>query len=317
MVLAPKAQVKAIESDFRVSQRHFPEGAEPGESLGDMFTILLFIKPAAVAIGRGFPHRERFELKIGRICWLIAACALFAMSSALAHPPQFRVLMITTTDGWHHESIADAVPAIRGLAEKHHFDVVWEENIDLVFTEESLAEFDVIMFVLTTGDILDPDQQALMESFIRAGKGFVGVHSASDTEYDWPGFTQLVGRMFHIHPAIQTAELSVIDREFPGQERMPDRFWFTDEYYEFGEETVSGLNYLLTIDERTYDPVTDWGEKSGTGMGDFHPLAWYQEFDGGRSFYTALGHLPSVYEDELFLEHLYGGIYWAATGKGL
>ena len=123
--------------------------------------------------------------------------------------------------------------------------------------------------------------------------------------------------MFRIHPLIQTAELEVIDRTFPGLERMPDRFGFTDEYYEFGEEMSDGLNYILTIDENTYDPVADWGQVAGDGMGAFHPLAWYQAFDGGRSFYTALGHLPAVYSDELFLEHLYGGIYWAATGKGI
>ena len=240
-----------------------------------------------------------------------------SMSATLADPAQFRALMITKTNGWHHESIADAVPALRGLAAKHQFEVVWEENIDLVFTAESLANYDVILFVLTTGNILNPEQQKLMEDFIRSGKGFVGVHSASDTEYEWPWYTQLVGRMFRIHPVIQTAELEVLDRRFPGLERMPDRFWYTDEYYEFGEETIDGLNYLVNIDESTYDPVADWGRVAGDGMGEFHPLAWYQEFDGGRSFYTALGHLPAVYSDELFLAHLYGGIYWAATGKGL
>ena len=240
-----------------------------------------------------------------------------SMSATLADPAQFRALMITKTNGWHHESIADAVPAIRGLAAKHQFEVVWEENIDLVFTAESLANYDVILFVLTTGNILNPEQQKLMEDFIRSGKGFVGVHSASDTEYEWPWYTQLVGRMFRIHPVIQTAELEVLDRRFPGLERMPDRFWYTDEYYEFGEETIDGLKYLLNVDESTYDPVADWGRVAGDGMGEFHPLAWYQEFDGGRSFYTALGHLPAVYSDELFLAHLYGGIYWAATGKGL
>jgi hypothetical protein len=155
-----------------------------------------------------------------------------------------------------------------------------------------------------------------MEEFIRSGKGFVGIHSASDTEYGWPWYTQLVGRSFHIHPAIQTAELEVINDKFPGMNRLPKRFLFTDEYYEFGKEHTKGLNYILKIDESSYDPKADWGQKKGEGMGKLHPMAWYHEFDGGRSFYTALGHLPLVYEDELFLEHLWGGIYWAATGKG-
>lgn len=253
-----------------------------------------------------------------RILPLITICLLSCISmDIIADPPQFRVLMTTKTDGWHHESIAEAVPAMRKLAQKHQFELVWEENLDLVFTEESLEKFDVVMFVLTTGNILNPEQQNLLEKFMQSGKGFVGVHSASDTEYEWPWYTRLIGRMFHIHPFIQTAEMSVLDRRFPGLEFMPDKFWFTDEFYEFGEETVEGLNYLLSVDEKSYNTVANWDDKSGKGMGEFHPLAWYHEYGGGRSFYTALGHLPAVYEDHLFLQHLYGGIYWAATGKGL
>lgn len=242
--------------------------------------------------------------------------ALLVAQLSFADPAQFRVLMITKTDGWHHESIAAAVPAVRALAAKHQFEVVWEENVGRMVTTESLEKFDVLMFALTTGNILDETQQAAVEAFIRSGKGFVGIHSASDTEYEWPWYTQLVGRSFHIHPVIQTAQLVVEKDSFPGMERLPERFWFTDEYYEFGKENVKGLNYLLTVDERTYNPVADWGRKKGEGMGKHHPLAWYHEFDGGRSFYTALGHLPAVFEDPLFLEHLYGGIFWAATGKG-
>ena len=127
----------------------------------------------------------------------------------------------------------------------------------------------------------------------------------------------MVGRTFHIHPANQTAELEVIDRKFPGLDRMPDRFLWTDEWYEFGAERIKGLNYILAVDEQTYDPSAQWGEKKGVGMGKFHPIAWYHNYDGGRAFYTALGHLPATYSDTLFLEHIYGGIYWAATGKGL
>lgn len=92
---------------------------------------------------------------------------------------------------------------------------------------------------------------------------------------------------------------------------------WTDEWYEFTPEKNPGLNYLITVDEKTFETKVQWGEKVGKGMGDFHPIAWYQNYDGGRSFYTALGHLPSVFKDEKFLTHLYGGIYWAATGKGI
>ncbi|GAB5408117.1 MAG: hypothetical protein BalsKO_04820 [Balneolaceae bacterium] len=235
--------------------------------------------------------------------------------SALAQP-QFKALLFTKTAGWHHESINEGVDAIREVASRHQFQVDWEE-MAWRFSDENLEQYDVIIFLSTTGDILNDEQQAAMERFIQSGKGFVGIHAASDTEYDWEWYTQLVGRMFVIHPANQTARVNVESRGFPGLERMPDSFLFTDEWYTFSEEKVEGLNYLLTIDEDSYDPKADWGSKKSDGMGEFHPISWYHEFDGGRSFYTAMGHMPQTYEDRIFLEHLFGGIFWAATGKGI
>lgn len=229
---------------------------------------------------------------------------------------QFSVFLFTKTDGWHHKSINAAVTAMETLSEKHHFSIDWHEDASRI-NPENLAQYDVIMFMLTTGDILNDEQKRAMEQFVKSGKGFVGVHSASDTEYQWDWYTRMVGRSFHIHPLIQTAELSVMSREFPGLERMPDRFLWTDEWYEFGEEKIDTLNYILSVDESTFDPVAKWDDKSGKGMGEFHPVAWYHEYDGGRAFYTALGHMGSTYSDTLFMEHIYGGLYWAATGKGI
>jgi len=233
-----------------------------------------------------------------------------------SYAEQFNVLLFTMTQGYHHQSQLEGVAAMRTMAQKHFFTLDWQED-PAVFNDENLKKFQVIVFLSTTGDILNPEQKAAMERFIKSGKGFVGIHSASDTEYQWNWYTQLVGRSFHIHPVIQTAELQVIDRKFPGLERLPERFLWTEEWYEFGPENTKGLNYILAVDEKSYDPVADWGSKKGTGMGKFHPMAWYHDFDGGRSFYTALGHTAADYSDALFLEHVYGGIYWAATGKGL
>ena len=244
-------------------------------------------------------------------------CLLVPAIAKAVDPPQFKALLITATKGWNHRAVLEAIPALQKLATTHHFALTWEPNIGQAFTKEKLAQYDVILFVLTTGDILNAPQQAAFKDFIQSGKGFVGIHSAADTEHDWPWYNRLVGRMFIIHPAVQTAQLTVKNKTFPGLEYSPDKFWFTDEYYEFGEEKISGLNYLLTIDEKTYNPVANWGEKSGKGMGPFHPLAWYHEYDGGRSFYTALGHVPAVYQNAWFLQHVYGGIFWAATGRGL
>lgn len=242
--------------------------------------------------------------------------ALLAFSFQAHAQDQFNVLMFSKMDGFHHKSVNEGVTAIREIGEKHHFNVDWHEDANLI-NDENLEKYDVIVFLLTTGNILNEEQQGAMERFIQSGKGYVGIHSASDTEYDWDWYTKMVGRTFHIHPPIQTAELEVIDRNFPGLERMPDKFWWTDEYYEFGAERIDTLNYILSIDESTYNPVADWGRVAGKGMGDFHPIAWYHEYDGGRAFYTALGHVPATYNDILFREHLFGGIFWAATGKGL
>lgn len=243
-------------------------------------------------------------------------CICLLSLSLSSYAEQFNVLLFTMTQGFHHQSQLEGVAAMRQLADKHFFKVDWQED-PAVFNDKNLEKFQAIVFLSTTGDILNPEQKAAMERFIKSGKGFVGIHSASDTEYQWEWYTKLVGRSFHIHPVIQTAELQVTDRKFPGLERMPDRLLWTEEWYEFGPENIKGLNYILAVDEKTYDPVTDWKVKQGKGMGKFHPIAWYHEYDGGRSFYTALGHVAADYSDPLFLEHVYGGVYWAATGKGL
>lgn len=227
---------------------------------------------------------------------------------------QFKALVVTTTRGFHHESIHAGVLAIQQLGIKHHFDVTLLANTN-GFNDNFLKSFQVIIFLNTTGNIFDTAQQGAMERFIQSGKGFVGIHSASDTEYDWEWYTKLVGRMFYIHPVIQTAKLNIVDGSFPGLKGFADGILWTDEWYDFGPEKVTGLKYLLSVDETTYDPKAQWGEKKTEGMGNFHPIAWHHDFDGGRSFYTALGHLPAVYQNPLFLDHLFAGIHWAATGK--
>ncbi len=229
---------------------------------------------------------------------------------------QFNVLLFTKTNGWHHKSIPAGVTALEQLADKHYFNLIWHEESHY-FNDEYLSNVDVVIFLSTTGDILSNEQQQAFKRYIQSGKGFVGIHSASDTEYDWQWYQQLVGHTFVIHPVVQTAWLSKVSSEFPGLESMPEKMLWTDEWYEFGEANSTGLNYLLTVDETSYNPNADWGTKKGKGMGSFHPIAWYQNYDGGRSFYTSLGHIKPVYQNDLFLAHLYGGIYWAATGKGI
>mgnify|MGYP001947078968 CR=1 FL=1 len=238
------------------------------------------------------------------------------MSMAYASGKQFNVLLFTKSVAWHHTSVLEGVSAIKALSDRHHFSVNWQEDAN-IFTAKKLAKYDVVIFLQTTGDVLNEEQQQAFETYIQKGKGFVGIHSAADTEHNWLWYKGLVGRTFVIHPAVQTAMIDVTTNHFPGTAELTKRFLWTDEYYHFSKEHSKNLNYLLTVDEKTYSPAAQWGDINVSGMGDFHPLAWYQEYDGGRSFYTALGHLSTVYQEPKFLSHLYGGIYWAATGKGL
>jgi len=248
------------------------------------------------------------------LLYALLMVGLISTRAAAQDKKQFNALLVTKTAGWHHESINEGVAAIKALADRNFFDVQWHQE-GVAVTDKYLQNFQVLIFLNTTGDIFKDDEQKAVERFIQSGKGFVGIHSASDTEYDWPWYTKMVGRMFHIHPVIQTAKLKFTNNKFPGLEGFTDGQFWTDEWYEFDAETTTGLNYILAVDESSYNPKVAWGEKKGQGMGSFHPISWYHDYDGGRSFYTALGHLPTIYSEPAFLNHIYAGIYWAALGK--
>ncbi|WP_373518986.1 ThuA domain-containing protein [Pricia sp.] len=262
---------------------------------------------------------------IVKATFISSFCILF--SNPVLAQKQFKVLLVTETAGWHHESIDYGITAINELAAAHNFEVVRQQDA-IKITEEGLKGMDAVIFLSTTADIFDDNEQAAFEKYIRSGKGYVGIHAASDTEYDWEWYTKLVGRMFHIHPAQQTAKLKIVNHNFPGLEHFPDTLLWTDEWYEFGPYKIEGLNDLIMIDENSYDPKVTWKNRDADKNGNFtidrvgvgtgtHPISWYHECDGGRSFYTALGHIEKVFENQWFLDHLYGGIYYAATGKGI
>ncbi|MBU3020728.1 ThuA domain-containing protein [Aestuariibacter sp. A3R04] len=254
-------------------------------------------------------------LKFMSMCPL-ALMLFIATATGRVHATEFDVLLFTKTAGWHHKSQHKAVEAIQNLAKKHFFSVEWHEDAN-IFNSKDLARFDAVIFLSTTGDVLNGRQQQQLTDFIRAGNGFVGIHSASDTEKSWPWYQQLVGHTFVIHPPVQTAQIRILDADFPGMHGFTDGQIWTDEWYEFSPPHVSDLNYLITVDESTYNTKADWGNVTGNGMGAFHPIAWYHYFEGGRSFYTSLGHMSGTYQIEAFQWHMAGGIYWAATGKGI
>lgn len=254
--------------------------------------------------------RGRAQIRSRILLLLALLCVAPGLRAA-----QFRVLMVTETAGWQHESTYAAIPAMHRLAERHDFHLDHKQSA-MRLTEEQLMSYDVLLMINTTGDIFNDAEQALIQQFMRAGKGWVGVHAAADTEHDWKWYTDMVNHMFFIHPHVQTAMVNVQDTKFPGLTSWPARRIWTDEYYEYLDgERHPDINYLITVDETTYKPGANWGPKKiGKGHGAFHPVSWYREYDGGRAWYTNFGHVPATFTDADFLAHLYGGIYWAATG---
>lgn len=163
----------------------------------------------------------------------------------------------------------------------------------------------MVVFLSTSGDVLDASQEAALERFVRAGNGWVGIHSASDTEYSWPFYGGLVGAYFREHPVIQEALVRVETNSHPATAALPSEFRRTDEWYAFATNPRPNVTVLLTLDETTYAPAT-------SAMGADHPIAWFHAYEGGRAFYTALGHTRESYAEANFLAHVAGGIEWAA-----
>jgi cytochrome c len=237
---------------------------------------------------------------------VLGSLAILAGGSAAsgAPAPDFRALLFTATAGYRHDSIPAAITAIEQLGAQNDFAVDATEDAG-AFTTANLSRYAVVMFVLTTGDVLDADQQAALQRYIEGGGAFVGVHSASDTELDWPWYTGLVGALFVNHSAIVPATVDVVDHDTPSTVHLPAHWNRTDEWYAFQTQPASSVTVLTTVDESTYDAT-------GATMGADHPISWQQVYDGGRSWYTAMGHTSTTYAEPLFLRFLLGGILWAA-----
>jgi type 1 glutamine amidotransferase len=213
-----------------------------------------------------------------------------------------RVLVFSRTMGFRHLSIPDGIGAIRELGIGRWCVDATEDPA--VFTAENLRRYRAVVFLSTTGNVLDDAQQKAFEDYIRAGNGWVGIHAAADTEYEWPWYGKLVGAWFKGHPRNQQATVNVEDRTHRSTAMLPAEWKRLDEWYSFRSNPRSDVRVLASLDEKSYDP-----EK--VPMGD-HPIAWYHEFDGGRAWYTALGHTKESYSEKLFLEHVREGIEWAA-----
>lgn len=246
------------------------------------------------------------------IALLLSSTIVFSQENP--EPEKINVLVFTKTSGYRHESISSGVKCMWELALKYKWNVTATED-DTFFNDEYLKKFDVVVWLNTTQDVLNDQQQEAFMRFFRSGKGYVGIHSAADTEYEWGWYGQLIGgAWFKGHPPTQMATLNIEDTKHPSMkifETMNTKTWtVVDEWYAHRANPRPHVKVLMTLDEGTVKEPGNNPERNF--MGGDHPMAWYHEFEGGRAFYTNRGHTHEAFDDPALREHLRGGIEWAA-----
>lgn len=252
-----------------------------------------------------------FSAKYQTYALLIAVTLLFGIFVAGKKPDApAKILVFTKTKGWHHTSIPFAIAAIKKMGVDGGYGV--DTTTDATkFNDDNLKQYRAVVFASTTGNVLNGGQQAAFERYIQAGGGFAGIHAAADTEYDWPWYGKLVGAWFDSHPNnpnVRKATVEVADKNHPASKDLPTRWTRTDEWYNY-KSIYSEIKVLAYLDESSY---------SGGVNGANHPIAWYHDYDGGRAFYTGMGHTDESYSEPLFLKHLAAGITYAmGNGKPL
>ncbi|ALG15234.1 ThuA domain-containing protein [Kibdelosporangium phytohabitans] len=248
-------------------------------------------------------HKRRTWRSLAAAVALTTGLGVASALPAAAHPDQPHILVFSKTAGFRHDSIPDGIAAIQQLGQQNDFEVFTTEDAG-AFTDANLDQYAAVVWLSTTGDVLNADQQAAFERYINDGGGYVGVHAASDTEYDWPWYGELVGAYFKSHPHIQQATVDVEDHSHPSTAGVPNKWVRTDEWYNYRSNPRANVKVLATLDEKSYQP--------GDGaMGD-HPIAWCHNTNRGRSWYTGGGHTKESYGEDAFRKHLVGGIKYAA-----
>lgn len=240
-----------------------------------------------------------------RVAIVSCIAVLSACAGIPADPP--RVLIFSHSTGYRHASIEPAVVAMRALAAREGFEAVASEDPD-VFSAEGLAEFDAIIFVSNSTDDDDPASEYFvgarrnaLQNFVHDGRGIVGIHAAGDSHDHWPWYRQMIGGTFERHPrGTPTGRITIVDADHPATRTLPPHAERADEWYYF-------LDYDPTVRLLvTFDPVS-----IGASDANPNPISWAHEFEGGRVFYTGMGHTDETYSEPLFLDHIRGGLRWA------
>ncbi|KAI1120427.1 Crp/FNR family transcriptional regulator [Nemania abortiva] len=217
---------------------------------------------------------------------------------------KFRVFVFSKTVSFRHDSIPAGIEGLKQLgASTNSFTIEASEDSSLI-NADFLSQFKTIVFLSTSGEFLTGEQLQGLRTYINNGGGFVGIHCASAGMRSEPWYGELVGAYFTNHPEPQNSVVRAENKDHCILSGMPEDFKWFDEWYNFTRNPRDEVTVLLSTDESLYD---------GGTMGSDHPLAWCRDFDGGRSFYTALGHFDEAYQNETFMAHILNGILWTAS----
>jgi len=234
---------------------------------------------------------------------------------ALAADTQFSVLVLAMPTKYHYEYIPVARESFERLSKLHAFELAWTATPQAL--EGDLSKYAAVVLLNSSGEEFNDVQRASFERYMRGGGNAVVVHRAIiSAPGKWPWYERLVGRSFRIHPMVQTAVVNKRDPSHPATFGLPDHWIWSDEWYEFDNPHQVAIRPLLAVDERSYDPKKIWPGQVANGMGADHPVSWTHAYEKGRVFVTALGHNAEAYKDPQYLAHLWGGIWWSATGLG-
>jgi uncharacterized protein len=242
---------------------------------------------------------------------LVALAVITFACTAQDDKPEFEkpvnVLVFSKTAGFRHESISSGLKMLFDQSKKQNWVITATENAGLL-RDDFLSKFDVVVFMNPTGDAICADGQAAFEKFMKSGKGFVGIHAAADCEYDWPFYGKLVGGYFKTHPASQEATVVFENFDHPAMKPFKGMKSYTtyDEWYTFKENPRPNVNVLATIDESSIKKYDNDNWK----MGD-HPIIWWNDKDGIRSFYTGFGHTHESFQNKYIIEHITNAVNWA------
>ena len=224
-----------------------------------------------------------------------------------------KVLVYTKNGkGYVHDNIPSAIACIQIMGREQGFKVDTSSNAT-IFTAQNLKQYTMLIFASTNNDVFDTDDQRVaFRNYIEAGGGFVGIHSVTGTERNWTWFKKLVGCTFLVHPPFQKFDVKVIAPNSPLVQGIPKVWQHEDELY-FNKEWYPGITVVMADDLTTLDPAAKATKERGMGsFGNLYPSVWYQTYDGGNVWVTALGHDQKSYSDPVYVRLILNGIKFVA-----